>query len=64
MQESGKLSYRVLDFSSRVVRSGSYNGQTGQNIITIPNMEQVPADMYILEVEVNGNRYFRKLVKI
>ncbi len=61
---AANISYCVLDFSSHVIQSGAYSGQSGQNVISINNMDQAPADMYILEVQVGNNRYFRKLVKL
>jgi hypothetical protein len=47
-----------------VVQTGQLAGQAGPNLFWINGLGNIPAGIYILEVQAGTQRYTQKLIKI
>lgn len=61
---AGKVEYRLIDLTSRVLQTGQFSGQPGFNSFTISQLGQVPAGTYILQILSGNDRYVKKLIKL
>ena|GEM_PF-2808505 len=59
-----RVDYRILDMYAHVVQTGQLAGQAGPNLFWINGLGNIPAGIYILEVQAGTQRYTQKLIKI
>ena len=59
-----RVDYRILDLYAHVVQTGQLAGQAGPNLFLINGLGNIPAGIYILEVQAGTQRYTQKLIKI
>lgn len=63
MNYNDLVSYRLYDNSMRLVKSGKYFCKTGENNLSIDNLENVPAGIYLLQATTNGKTFSIRLMK-
>lgn len=63
LEKAQRVSYKVRNFMSAILLNGEYQGQTGNNEISINSLEKIPSGTYILEVESGELHYFKKIMK-
>ena len=63
VQQAGKATIRLVNIVGAVVMQQSANMQPGSNTIALKGLGELPAGVYELSVELNGNRQLFKLVK-
>lgn len=57
------VSYNLYDNNMRLIKSGKYFCKTGENSLSLDNLENVPAGIYILQAKTNGKTYSVRLMK-
>ncbi|HEV2478180.1 MAG TPA: T9SS type A sorting domain-containing protein [Puia sp.] len=58
-----RVAYRILDLYAHVVQTGEFAGQAGPNMFWVNGLGNIPAGIYLLEVQVGAQRYTQKLIK-
>lgn len=59
LERTDALSIRIMDVSGKVLRSEQLSGSTLYNI----DMQSAPIGVYVMEIETNEGKSFKKLVK-
>ena len=63
VQQSGKAAIRLVNIVGSVVLQQFTDMQAGSNTVELNGLSELPAGVYELSVDLNGNRQVFKLVK-
>ena len=59
VQDTDPISVRILDLSGKAIQTETFSGSTRYTL----DMESAPAGLYILELETEHGRAFKRLIK-
>ena len=60
---AARVGYRIMDLYGHVMQTGQFTGQAGSNLFWVNGLGNIPAGIYLLEVQAGVQRYTQKLIK-